>query len=65
MMLAIVVQFYKGVFLHFYKVLIINIEHSSSLLEFVVKFLDLNCIFIQDNVHYWDMFIIIQHVATF
>ena len=51
----VVVQFYKGDF--FYNVLqrfdLINNEHAS--VRICVKFLDLNCIFLQGNVQrYWD-----------
>lgn len=62
-MLAKVVQFLqRDFFTLFTNSLIINIEHAFSQLEFFVKFLDLNCIFLQGNVHYWDMFKII-HLA--
>jgi len=48
---VVVVQFYKGdLFFTGFTDLIINVEHAFSQLEFVVKFLDLNCIFLQDNV---------------
>ena len=40
----------RGSFFTGFTDLIINVEHAFSQLEFVVKFLDLNCIFLQDNV---------------
>jgi len=54
---VVVVQFYRGDFLHvffFYRDLIINIDMQT--VRICVKFLDLNCIFLQDNVQsYWDL----------
>ena len=50
----VVVQFYKGDFLQcLQRFDLINNEHAS--VRICVKFLDLNCIFLQDNVQsYWE-----------